>query len=411
MAQSNFKKDQEINLIKNKENIVLVKINAGKHLLGVDPTSQSNQKGNTCWYYVSNRIRPRLGKALEQELKVLKKKFDSKQIILLESQSKALDDLLKRRQIEKLISNYRKELSKIDDLNNHHQLLSKMFKNQKTISKFNANTCLEWMELSRTFGVPKEELGSIKLRKKLLEEFILSQCDTLEEYIDNLQLTASRAVHETLKGFRKKEDCDHVQKLLDLEGKEDLSELSFSDKLFLFQTAVRNESRDLYGLKISSFNPADGFEALKTSLRKEGAICVGAKVGIAYYESKPAEGNYGGVPKEEYRVFFWTKEAKKINHSASHAILIVGAEKVKTKNGCKKTVLFMDPNDLSSLKEKDKIYRISFNNLILKMTNRYGYQGVMRSNTAFGFFANQEDINLVQEEFETLKPLLSSKYK
>jgi hypothetical protein len=409
MAKSHFKKDPEIKLIKNDKNLVLVKVNSGKHLLGADPQNQPSQKQGTCWYYISNRLRPRLGKELEEKLNALKTKCESKQIVLSEKENQALNDLLKRRQIEKVISHYRKKLTKIDELEDHQQQISEMFKDQKAITKLNAKTYLEWIELCCSPSLEKKGMDSINGQKKLLEDFISSQDDTLQNYIDNLALTAAKATHEILKGFRKKEDYDHINRILELDGKETVDQLSFSEQLLLYRIAVRNECLELYGLKISTFNPLDGFEGLKNSLKTEGALYLSGNNGKPYYASKPTEGNYGEVPKAEYSVFSWPKETKRINHSASHAILVVGAEKIRTRNGLQETVLFMDPNDSSSPKEKDKIYRLSFNNFIDKIRNRYGYQGIKSINSAFGFFANQNDSYFVKEEFETIKPLLSAK--
>lgn len=119
------------------------------------------------------------------------------------------------------------------------------------------------------------------------------------------------------------------------------------------------------GLQQSKWDPRQSFNEFLSHMSKEGPFVVEGFFGSQFYNSPPV-GTREAV--ENRRIFGWPKGSR-LSHqdykgSSAHVILLVGAQKLPSKN----VVYFIDPNDISDPEhpEKQKIYAMTYETLTNK---------------------------------------------
>ena len=247
----------------NTDRLVMVKINPGKRYItqpGVD-LLQPRQKGGTCWYYSLSFLRPRIG-----------------------SQGDALsgeqpEKLLQMRKVEKRISNFRKELTKIREVQDRIDLSIERLESLKRIEK---SKQLPDAELHRLYesGALKMNAGLNEVSQSLLEEFERFRETKFKSFADYLE---DRTVHcnEQLKTIPIKEKAAREKFAEEISGIN--SRQSALTTKMTFTIAVM----EAYQLKASEWSPADGITGLIAALQKEGPLSVGGAIGSGYYANPP----------------------------------------------------------------------------------------------------------------------------
>jgi hypothetical protein len=330
----------------NTDRLVMVKIKPGKHYItqpGVD-LLQPSQKGGTCWYYSLSFLRPRIG-----------------------SQGDALtgeqpEKLIQMRKVEKRISNFRKELTKIteekDRIVNSIDRLESLKRIEKTKSLPDA-------ELHRLYesGALKMNAGLNEVSQSLLEEFEKFRKTKFKSFADYLE---NRTVQ-----------CNEQLKVIPIKEKdvrekfaEELSGINSRESALTTKKTFTIAVMEAYQLKTSEWHPANGITGLIAALQKEGPLSVAGAIGSGYYANPPQKLTKNEVVDKHcgnhYELFSWkpTDGFDANKHAASHAVTIIGAQRGTTKKPDDGYVFFIDSNDQSKPDEKRKVYQISFKRLI-----------------------------------------------
>ncbi|MHB1949570.1 MAG: hypothetical protein ACYCQI_15835 [Gammaproteobacteria bacterium] len=357
------------------EDLILFDIPSGKkYPTAKEPVTQEAQKGNTCWYYIFNYLRPRIGKIAELENKLDEKEADK-------------DELIHARKVEKIISTHRKKTYLLDVHLQHGFELSKYCNTRERAAKELKEFNQDYDALMKAKNNPalyaklperikKLNLVSLIINIEILERFLAqSQDATLnrfavrifnEDFVNACKETISKLGFDPEKELRRQRELITNQpfKVVISEGQ---------DQKMLFNMVVHRLAAESYHLKSSAWIPKNGFQALRDALAKEGPLAIGAHLGIPFYIDDPKPG--GNVGK--YQTFFWPKGSQKSIHIQGHYILLVGAEQVTTKAGATQdTVLFIDPYDQSIAGEPRKVYRVSFKTLCENISNTLGLSGV-----------------------------------
>jgi len=399
---------------------VVLNIPAGKTFINGEVVSQSSQKGPTCSYYAFNFIRSRIGSKLGDKLEELFK--EDKQLSAL--QTKALERLLEYRKKEKATSLLRKKRTSLHDrkgqLKNYADSVKFILEvmdgvEYKTVSKdmidkymlmskvCKKEACLhskkDFLALANKFK-KQDKFGD--LESFISNNYIFDEMNLLKSYINSLGMI-NNYYEEIIKVYGPRTT---YAKLADKLKYVSLS--SFVEKI-----AARN-----YGFEYSSWCPSYGVNALKKDISNRGAIVFGGYYGSSYYDSGPLKGN--GIKDRNYEVYFWKRGAASYENSTAgaHAIAVIGIEanKVKTKDGKIKiqdTVLFIDPNDSSSLKNPRKVYRLSYNSFVERLLSVHGQTFAFKRTTSvnsrgpFGYCKNNKLEKSLQADYKAVSAVSS----
>lgn len=369
--------------IKNSESFVLLDIDQGKRYVGKKSSQkQKSQEGNSCWYYSFLNLRPRLGKNIDS--------------IDANTNDKDATELKKLRAIEKLISNYKKEIFKYELPDNVDGI---------------ADTTIDKVKLF----VKSPQMANAPIDfKQFLEKFVnQSEYPTIKTFIkglENKRVAAQKKLLNNL-GIDIKAAID---KLKNLYGNNPNS----NPEVTFLSIVVRDAIANAYNLKHSAWKPDQGIKGLLDALRTEGSLSIAGRFGNYFY-TKPAS-RLEEKSIEAYDVYGWRPGEfdqeclKNSNLTMSHVITIIGAE-IRQGKGF---VYYVDPMDASEPGNKRRIYKISFERLLTNINNLNNASGtdpritdleksrltVMQKGLVDGPFAffGSNDQNIYEEQYQSV---------
>lgn len=299
---------------------------------------QSAQKGSTCWYYLFNMIRTRIGKFPDEST-------------------------MKARAIEKLVSRYRKNITKFE--NSFPFSLSFRSSEAKKITPEIAEKLLKENTEKLYAAIPFKVKQEAELRrlladfssKKLFENFdkfltfhIIAKETELAYYFiksipkELIPYDHKAQVNELLKAF---EETDYLKMMKDQEAMFNITFLN--GKSNSLETYAHMLIARLYKLRETTWKPVQGIDAFIEVLKKDGPLSVGGKFGVPYYDNPP---KLKAQVNKTHGLYGWDENPTE-NAFASHEILIVGVTKwVDDKDSTKidplnSRVVFLDPSDPS----------------------------------------------------------------
>ncbi len=412
---SNIRKKQKVQAEQKSSNIndsIVLNISPGKTFIDGRNVTQHKQKGETCWYYSFNKIRPRIGSELGAKLN----KLNKKNLDLSYKEDEALKNLIKYRKYEKLISDYRKSISNIDLENMPSSMLSDVIKMDHNLNHESKKTIVtkkdikEFMSITNQFsGILKEittkkNLENIKrfLKQDSIQDFEVF-CDSLMH--QQIVYLADKFIDSI--GFQDKFQDELLGREL---SKENFLALNNNIQYAVVNSFIRKLAADCYKLKYLQWCPQDGVSLLKASLKKHGPMLFNGLYGSGFYSSKPIHAKT--TKKNKYDIYFWKKgSARKNIKGVAHSILVIGIEsnKVKAANGVMKlqnTVLFTDPNYESNPSQPIKVFRMSYDNFIKRMCNLNGVPISSARGVAirgpFSYHTNHEENKKIQSNYQVI---------
>lgn len=348
-----------ISILETTSNSILYEIPPGKpnplqtYTAGVDERErvlQMGNKGNSCWYFVFNCIRKRIGKI-------------------------CLESFLMDRKIEILCSQRRKEQTAYDNSFPvpFSQLYTTSDKSLLMLMDLKAAELFLKSKSDDDFNQSEIQEGRSSL-KPYLQEFIKEKkFPNFYEFL--LFKRYSKAFEINMKFLSYFET--NVNDLLEDEK---WKKLEISKKAIDLDNFVRDVHADLYKLQRSSWKPAQGIDPLIHELKERGPLMVLGNFGQDAYIDPPFKMSQKISSRE---IYGWRPGAEHIQSIARHAVLLVGAKKIQNKA----FVFFIDPCDPSDPAtpldpSMRKLYMISLNNLT---SNICSLSGRFESDSKIGY--------------------------
>jgi hypothetical protein len=141
---------------------------------------------------------------------------------------------------------------------------------------------------------------------------------------------------------------------------------SFAQWVVLYDIMVLAPLRNI---KNADWHPRDGINALKDSLKKNGAHFFMGKFSSWCYSEKPKQ--FISETTSNRHIFFFNKHAYLGETKPfTHGIIV---DKIKTVNR-KEMVFFRDPNHSSKEGRPEKIYMLSYETFMQRLTDKQGYR-------------------------------------
>jgi hypothetical protein len=340
---------------------------------------QNPQKGPNCVFYALNMLRRRIG-------------------------PNPGSDHIEARRIEKICSNFRKELTQLEDiLKIFIPDLIKRFKNLG-VAVENKKTFEELISAVQVLALrakdQRDKKGCLAAAAFFNDFCSQSECDDIYLFLDEKYKRSERKIYELfLKNMdvNPKEFC--VQSILEeqiLNGsktpcsKESLSRylecddpLKMGNVLHVISMIVCS---NVFGFQKSSWTPDRGIDKIQECLELEGPLVVSGRFGESLYRNPPT-----ATDQMEGRPIYTWKAADRFSpeEQAAHALHVVVLIKVD-KGGLKGGfVYFVDPNDGSDPNNPlmQKIYKISYENFISHISDVSGslYVNQKSSLSLFGY--------------------------
>ncbi|MCW5584477.1 MAG: hypothetical protein KIT56_11530, partial [Gammaproteobacteria bacterium] len=144
---------------------------------------------------------------------------------------------------------------------------------------------------------------------------------------------------------------------------------SFHKWILLYDVIIKNILMPLMNLKETAWHPREGFAALKKSLKEKGAHFFMGKFGAWCYSKKPILLSKESTSSRQ--VFYFDKDTY-IGDSKpfTHGIIV---DQVKIVNG-KEMIFFRDPSKASKEGQPEKIYILSYETFVNRLTDMQGYR-------------------------------------
>lgn len=301
---------------------------------------QSPQKGQSCWYYVMNELRPRYGTGFDRNHP--------------------------RRRDEKIFSSFRKHTYEIDELRNTGKVILERLR-QENVEKpgkyFIENYSKNRIRSAQLFGQNFLDPDELNLYRSFLSQNVHQYFHTfIETTWAETRIKISQA---TLMALGKNPTFE-IKNYLSKYIPETNPDTCTKEMLCIhYHYLIQNTAAERYELKESSWHFKDGIEGLMDTLKKNGACFIAGFFGIHFYTHPP---KYQRTSFGKWRVHAWEPDQAvdtPENVGVEHVILIIGAKK----EGNKEDVYYLDPNDA---KEDGKIYRIPFEHLSSKLADVHG---------------------------------------
>lgn len=144
---------------------------------------------------------------------------------------------------------------------------------------------------------------------------------------------------------------------------------SFDQWVVIYDILIETVLAPLMNLKNTDWHPRDGINALKDSLRVNGAHFFMGKFGFWCYNKPPKK--FTSECTRDRHIFSFDKNAY-VGDSRpfTHGIIV---DQIKTVNG-KEMVFFRDPYTQSKEGQPEKIFMLSYETFIQRLTDRQGYR-------------------------------------
>ncbi|RDI45179.1 hypothetical protein [Aquicella lusitana] len=145
----------------------------------------------------------------------------------------------------------------------------------------------------------------------------------------------------------------------------------------------------LLHLENAAWHPRDGFNKLKESLRNHGAHAFMGKFGAWCHNEKPQP--FMSETTQNRHVFYFRKNTYMGDYIPfTHCVIV---DQLKIVNG-KEMVFFRDPNSRSAPNKPEKIFMLSFENFVSRLTDWQGNRFILNccpDETSFGFVSTQPE--------------------
>lgn len=235
----------------------------------------------------------------------------------------------------------------------------------------------------------KEFLRPKRLKRfftTLMQEFESQNKLDLPKFLHKIFYQRHQKIHEEL--VEQLQIADKIEPLFQqivsriFSGKR-LSRLSSAD--IHYHIAYELIACDLYQFKLSTWNPSQPIKHLANQLFLYGPLIISGDIGRDFYKDPPIMlQNIKGR-----NVYGWPDSFSIPDAFSTHCIIIVGA-KIE-----EEWVYFIDPMDASDPANNDsqKIYRISYEELIRSTLNIYGILGEQAAATLpYAYHASQKEM-------------------
>lgn len=215
----------------------------------------------------------------------------------------------------------------------------------RRISFFN-DSDVKHSNLYKTFRLIKKELINFDGNYNTL-------LITLRELCDQLNLNPDRVISVAKSYSEKDKTQSNIQCSL------------------LYEALIKQRLFSLFNVQESGWHPKNGFAGLKESLRSHGAHVFVGKYGawchvgenkvVSYFKENINNREVYGFKKGSYAGE---------NTTWTHAIVV---DQVKIINGIE-MVFFRDPYDCSDNSQKEKIYALSYESFVQRLTNQQSHR-------------------------------------
>lgn len=157
---------------------------------------------------------------------------------------------------------------------------------------------------------------------------------------------------------------------------------AFDQWIVLYDIFIEHVLKPLMNIRNADWHPRDGFKGLQETLKKNGALFFMGKFGTWCYSDAPLE--FKSETTQNRHVFYFNKKSYVGDTKPfTHGIIV---DQVKVVNG-KQMVFFRDPNFLSSKTKAEKIFMLSYETFVERLTDLQGHrfsQQACSSEATFG---------------------------
>lgn len=323
---------------------------------------QSAAKGRTCWYYAMNFLRTRVG-------------------------CDPMGDHSVERKIEKTLSEHRKKLSDIDiTFPTKNMRTSGVFKQRLPDDRAAVHSLIGLYELGRVECVHASVQALFDVYIDLCKRFIAQQkYNSMATFLQCEETKLKDSItRDCLIGLGVDPRVRFAKVISEVTGMNaaglTLEKLcAFSGG---FDNVLRSVAAEKYGLKTSDWTPDMSIEVLIQEMKLHGPLYVSGALGACVYVAPPRV--LRSVAGRT--IHFWPKGSARNNLTAGHAVVLVGAE--KTSGG--PLIYYVDPNDPSDPKDKSlqKIYAISYKNLVDSVVNLMGGASCSREKSRYSYYGD-----------------------
>lgn len=135
----------------------------------------------------------------------------------------------------------------------------------------------------------------------------------------------------------------------------------------LYEALIKQRLFSLFNVQESGWHPKDGFAGLKESLKKHGAHVFIGKFGAWCHTGEDKLVNFNHENTHNREVYAFRKGSYTGESTTwTHAIIV---DQVKVVNGTD-MVFFRDPYDHSDDSETEKVYALSYESFVQRLTNQ-----------------------------------------
>ncbi|STX55794.1 Uncharacterised protein [Legionella beliardensis] len=141
----------------------------------------------------------------------------------------------------------------------------------------------------------------------------------------------------------------------------------FPKWVILYSILIQRILAPLFSLQQTDWHPSKGMDALRDSLSKKGAHFFMGKYGTWCYNKPPKE--YKDLCTSTRKVLYFDKDSYQADEAMfTHGIIV---DQIKNING-KNMVFYRDPNYPSSPGKKEKVFMLSYETFVKRLTDFRG---------------------------------------
>jgi len=139
----------------------------------------------------------------------------------------------------------------------------------------------------------------------------------------------------------------------------------------LYEALIKQRLFSLFNIQESGWHPKDGFSGLKESIKTHGAHVFLGKFGAWCHIGQDKVVNFSKENTHNREVYAFKKGSYAGDSTTwTHAIVV---DQVKNVNGTE-MVFFRDPYDHSDESKKEKVYALSYESFVQRLTNQQSHR-------------------------------------
>lgn len=149
------------------------------------------------------------------------------------------------------------------------------------------------------------------------------------------------------------------------------TQLSAQNKwAILYGILVAKAFSPLFSIQASRWEPLQGFEGLMASLRTHGAHVFIGKFGFCYHAQAPIEHEEESQHTPGRKVYYFAKNSFIGDRTSWLHAVVVDQAKIL---GARQMVFFRDPYNVSSSSQEEKVYMLSYESFLERLTEYSSY--------------------------------------